>query len=568
MLTTDKDSCLTLVDVAFSHGVRHAVVSPGSRNAPLLVALARDNRIARHVVIDERSAAFIALGIASQTTQPVMLVCTSGTALLNYAPAIAEAYYRQLPLIVVSADRPAEWIDQDDSQTIRQPGALANFVKRTYALKAECADDTQRWWINRELNDAMLTALDGRRGPVHINISIDEPLNTMADNASRQQPRVIKVVAPRQELSLSETRWIAAELASPRKLLIIGGFHEPDERLNKALASIARLPNAAVMAENIANLRFTELIDNIDSTLSVIPDGEIEALRPDVVLSFGGALVSRLVKRFLRESPATEHWYVGHVDHTVDCFQSLTRRVEMDPSMFFSQLAAALRPHRAYCNYAAWWRSARDAARQSHERYIATLPWCDLKMFHQLFNAIPRGWHLQLSNGTAIRYAQLFNNDRIARRDCNRGVSGIDGSTSTAIGASLCHDGVTLLVTGDMSAQYDIGALASPLISPRLKILVVCNGGGGIFRFIQSTSRLPELNDYFACGTRLPLRQLCDGFSMAYFQASDSKEFDQQFRLFAAEKRQPALMAVYTDGMLSAETLRGYFNRNKSTLKP
>ena len=134
MESTAKKQCNILVDVLIAHGIRHFVMSPGSRNAPIIVALARRDGIERHVVVDERSAAFIALGLAQQTGEPVAVVCTSGTALLNYAPAVAEAYYQKLPLIVISADRPMEWIDQDDSQTIRQYEALAQFVKKSYDL--------------------------------------------------------------------------------------------------------------------------------------------------------------------------------------------------------------------------------------------------------------------------------------------------------------------------------------------------------------------------------------------------------------------------------------------------
>lgn len=569
MTVPDKSGCNILVELLRKHGVEHVVLSPGSRNAPLIMAVVRDGSLKSHVVIDERSAAFVALGIAEISGRPVALVCTSGTALLNYAPAVAEAYYKRLPLIVISADRPIEWIDQDDSQTIRQPGALANFVKRTYTVAAECETDVSRWWVNREINDAILTATTRCKGPVHINMSIDEPLTLTKEVNRVDKERYVDVVRPRDDMSVSEVRWLAAELASPRKVMIIAGFGAPNDKLNRALERLSLLPNVVVLAENIANLRFNGLIDNIDTVLSSIPCQDMRLLAPDVVLSFGGALVSRLVKKFLRESPDVSHWHVGINDRTIDCFMSLRRRVEVEPQIFFPQLASAMHSHKSYSDYAARWKTLRNKAVNSHEMYLSDIPWSDFAVFKKIYELAPKGWNLQLSNGTAIRYSQLFSSSHFSRYDCNRGVSGIDGSTSTALGASLAYDGVTLLVTGDMSAQYDIGALASSLLTPRLKIIVICNGGGSIFRFIPSTSSLPEVNDYFSCQVNLPLRELCAGYGLAYYEAADSKRFEKEFNSFAKERNRPALLAVYTDGLLSAEILRGYFNRsNKSTLKP
>lgn len=569
MTVVDKDGCNILADLLAKHGVKNAILSPGSRNAPIVVSLARKKGIETHVVIDERSAAFVALGIAEVTDEPVAIVCTSGTAVLNYAPAVAEAYYKQLPLIVISADRPAEWIDQDDSQTLRQPGVLDNFVKKTYALKAECSGPTEAWWLNREINDALMTACGDCRGPVHINMAVDEPLTPMTTHLRREAERLIAVTRPREDASLGEIRWLASQLGAPRKVMVVAGFMSPDETLNRALAKLAKMPNFVVLAENLANLRFPDLVLSIDSVLCAIPEAEMDRFRPDVVITCGGALVSRLVKRFLRQSPGLRHWHVGHNEHAVDCFQSLERRILMNPGVFFAQLSSAVQAHKSFDVYGAMWKRLRKNAERSHDEFVSAAPWCDLTAFARLYPLIPKGCNLQLSNGTSIRYSQLFSSSKIARYDCNRGVSGIDGSTSTAIGASLAYQGVTLLITGDMSAQYDVGALASALLSPDFKMVVLCNGGGAIFRFIGSTSSLPELNEYFACGANLPLDKLCEGYGISFFEVSESDDLESVFSDFISEKSRPALLAIHTDGLLSAEVLKQYFNRNKSTnLRP
>ena len=223
METTDKEVCNILADVVIAHGVRRAVLSPGSRNAPLLVALARREEIDKYVIVDERSAAFVALGMAQQLGEPVMLVCTSGTAVLNYAPAIAEAYYQKLPLIVVSADRPKEWIDQDDSQTIRQFEVLSQFVKKSYDIPARCNDDIARWYANRIVNDAMIEAMSGRKAPVHINVQLDEPLAGLSEYEGSQ--RVIEMIAPSQSVSGCDMEKLLDE-AVGKDILVIAGFGE------------------------------------------------------------------------------------------------------------------------------------------------------------------------------------------------------------------------------------------------------------------------------------------------------------------------------------------------------
>ncbi len=565
MYTTDKNSCVVLVELLKSHGVRHVVVSPGSRNAPIVVALSSCDDMEKIVVVDERSAAFVALGIASQSGEMVALVCTSGTAVLNYAPAIAEAYYRKLPLIVISADRPMEWIDQDDSQTLRQYEALSHYVKGNYNIPAPCDDETARWYVNRVVNDALLAAKSGRRAPVHINIQLDEPLNGRGPVDGSSYIRVIDKLSPCEALSESDAVRLSRELVETKKVLIIAGFNAPNQRLCGALQRLAKESNVVVMTETIANLHSKLFIESIDRVLSVLDDDQKHNLCPDLVITLGGAIVSRFVKQYLRQQPIKKHWHVGITDTTIDCFKALTLRIDMEPEAFFTQLADGLSECGVNSNYAHQWKNVELYASQLHNRYVDSVQWSDLKAFATILPRIPQDWNLQLSNGTSIRYAQLFASSHIRRCDCNRGVSGIDGCTSTAIGASVVYDGTTLLISGDMSAQYDVGALACRAITSRFKMIVICNGGGGIFRFIKSTSQLPELENYFAVPSELPLRQLADGYGFAYYEARNQHELIAQFDAFAAEQDNPAIMAIYTPAQESADILTGYFERHKSS---
>lgn len=549
-----------LVDLLERHGVNQVFASPGSRNTPLLIALSRSEVIKTQMVVDERVAAFMALGFSTITSKPVAIVCTSGTALLNYAPAVAEAYYRKAPLIVISADRPAEWIDQDDSQTLRQRDALANFVKNSYDIPA-IDTENMRWYADRQINDAILTAISGRPGPVHINIQIDEPIGALSET-SGPESRLISMITPREDLPVKDIRELGCTIASPRKVMIIAGFMQPDSTLNKALNKLSRLPNFIVLTETIANLHGNDFISGIDATLSALSEEDKKTLAPDVVITLGGALVSRFVKQYLRTIRPLEHWHVGKSLTTIDCFKTLTLRVEIRPDVFFQQLASAMQPHTGECDFRRRWLAVRDASQSLHQSYVAKAPWSDLKAFATMMPIIPGNYNLQLSNGTPVRYAQLFTSHKVHRSDCNRGVSGIDGSTSTAIGATLAYNAApTLLITGDMSAQYDIGALGSlPSIPPRFKMVVINNGGGGIFRFIKTTRDLDIVESCFEQPCRLPIRELAKAYEFSFFTADSEATLREEFKKFIEETQRPAIIEIITSGEISGTVLKDYFN--------
>ncbi len=559
MKTTDKLGCNLLVELLERHGVRRVVLSPGSRNAPLLMAFSRSN-IQEYVVVDERSAAFMALGMSQRSDEPVALVCTSGTALLNYAPAVAEAYYQHLPLVVISADRPMEWIDQDDSQTLRQPGVLSHIVKQSYNLTAELSQPVDNWYFNRCINEAMHIALSGERGPVHINISIAEPLTREAVYQGGDE-RVISRIPAASLPDAKSMELLAGEFAAARQVLVLVAFTQPDPLLSEALARLAQLPQVAILTESIANVQGEGIIPTIDRVYTTINSEELRTLTPDLLITVGGSLVSRMIKSWLRQCKPQAHWRISLGNQVVDTMQSLTRHIEADASLFLDDLSRQVTPVES--DYAQRWHAWEEVATRRHDDYLSQVGWCDMKAFSMLFPAIPQGTSLQLSNGTTIRYAQLFPCSQVLRSHCNRGVSGIDGSTSTAVGAACVGEENTLLVTGDMSFSYDLNGLASAYLSPRFKMIVICNGGGGIFRFIRPTCDLPELESCFEVHRDLPMEKYADLFGLCYFEATDEVTLAEVLPRFFAEQDAPALLAIKTPREYNAEVLKNYFTGAK-----
>ena len=559
-LTTDHEICQMIVSVLKAHGVKHVVLSPGSRNAPLLVAFARDCDIKKYVIVDERSAAFVAAGIAQQCNAPVALVCTSGSAVLNYAPAVAEAYYQRLPLVVISGDRPIEWIDQNDSQTIRQNGVLANVVKRTYDVPAACGSDVERWWVNRMLNDAMTMTKRAPQAPVHINVQLREPLCGEAQRSLHKE-RIVTDVAVERKVDNASMKHFANAIIGGLKIMVVVGMCKYDQKLNTALSQLAQLPNFVVLTETISNLHDSRFIPTIDRTFQAVPYAERSEYAPDVLITFGGALVSRMIKQYLRKFSAAEHWRIGIEENLIDTIQNMTSIIDIEPAQFFGQLAESVAgTHNIASDYAQKWKRAESEAALRHAKYIDSIEWCDLKAFSHILPSVPADYNVQLSNGTTVRYAQLFDTPNIMKSNGNRGVAGIDGSTSTALGVSLAdtsHN--TVLITGDMSLSYDLNGMASQYNSGRFKIIVMCNGGGGIFRFIKGPSDLPELESCFEVSRDLPIDKYAAAFGFDYFCADSEQMLESVLPIFWSNN-EASILAVYTPKEKNALILRRYFH--------
>lgn len=559
METTDKKTCRELITILAAHGVSDIVLSPGSRNTPLIIAAHRDSSVRTHVVIDERCAGFFALGLALQSKRPTALICTSGSAVLNYAPAMAEAYYRHVPLIAISADRPAEWIDQDDSQTIRQSNVLGNIVKGSFDINGENSTPVVRRHAVRSINDAALLATQLPQGPVHINIRIDEPLGN-TETVTATKPAKIELTGNhRYGFTDGEATALLKELDN-KNILVVAGFGSRDSALDAAIDRFAASHAAAVLHEVQSNLHPACGIGNIDACLSAMSAADADTMRPDVVITMGGAIVSRMVKHYLRNTAGLVHWHITHSPHSIDCFGALTRRIEHNEADVFDSLSPdGKQPSQRQLTFRHQWLETSKKAQCLTADYLNGCEWSDFKAMGRLVSKIPASWNIHLSNGTCVRYAQLFDCKNIHDIQCNRGVSGIDGSSSTAVGAHTAYDGITLLVSGDMSAQYDAGAFALNQITPRFKLAVLNNSGGGIFRFIKSTSGLDECEECFAAKVNLPLKGIAAAYGFAYFEADNEQSFEDMFDAFAAETTRPSILNIITPAQKSADILKKFF---------
>lgn len=549
---SNHKSVYEVLQACLANGVKQVVISPGSRNAPLILSFAKHSEIECFSIVDERTAAFFALGLSQQSQLPTALICTSGTAVLNYAPAVAEAYEQNIPLLVLSADRPQEFIDQGVGQAIRQKSILNNFVERSYQLPSR--NTSQDVAYARRLANEAVTLCKSKSRPVHINIPLWEPLYDKAEYDENTY-KSIHTVDLSQKLTERELQRLGEKLNSSTKILIVVGFIAENPSLNKLLDNIVSEGKAVVLAESIANLKSDKFHYNIDRLLSAMVDEE--PFRPDLLITLGGTLISKMIKQWLRENPAQEHWHLNSRGYFVDTFQCLTENIPLASDVFFEQITAYWKGNSQ--KFTDEWQQLAEKAEKKHLAYAAQTSWSDFQAFAVLLQYLPEESLLHLGNSTIIRYHQLFPYNAKLNYSSNRGVSGIDGCTSTAVGAAYNFNDFTTLITGDISLGYDSNALWHQYVSPRLRIIVINNGGGGIFRFLEAPSKQQELEEFFeTTHSNRNYEHLTKHWGIDYLSVATKSDLENILQDFYSGER-AKLLEIHTPQMDNAKVLRGYF---------
>ena len=549
MIST-KQEVQILAALMLQKGITHVVISPGSRNAPLINTFDGLAEFTCYNVVDERSAAFFAMGLALKLKQPVAVACTSGSAILNYASAAAEAFYQKIPLLILSADRPREWIDQGDGQTIRQENALLNVVKKSISLTGGMRDETEIWHNTRLINEGLNALVQPEAGSVHINLPFAEPLYGLTDNIL---PKVKNISLLGKEISLSEeeikhlkTQWNEAN----RKIILVGQM-QADAELNQLLCKFSEEKDVVVLSEKTSNIQGEYIIDSIDN---VIFHNNDEALSPDLLVTLGGQIVSKKVKAFLRQNKAKNHWHFSPSMDAQDTFMSLTEVIAADATNVLKQMPLS---QNTSSDFATKWQSLNAKMAELNLKYAESLDFCDFKVYESIIKALPEGSTLHLSNSTPARYIQLFPMKNVVYQ-CNRGTSGIDGVMSTASGYALADDGLNLLIIGDLTFFYDSNALWNRHFPSNLKIVLINNGGGDIFRFIPGSSDVPASEKHFAARHSTKAKGLVENFGINYFQASDLNDFEMQLKeLLSSDKS--GVLEVFTPNEINTQILRDYF---------
>ena len=512
---SNKENVNILTALLVKAGVKHAVVCPGSRNAPIVHNLNECPDIVCYPVTDERSAGFYALGMSQYLQKPVAVCVTSGTALLNLAPAVAEAYYQHIPLVVISADRPQAWIDQLDGQTLPQSDAFGRFVSNAVSLP-EPHDNEERWYCNRLINEALIV----RHAPVHINVPISEPLFDFTV-ATLPQERMIELI-PADTSPHVLSHVCRMFMQSKRPMLIAGQPMNP----------------------------------NLDEAVVLV--GEDERYVPDFVLYIGGSIVSKRMKHFLRK--AKETWIVNETGEVNDTFMNLTHVVQGNGAVVADQIRFLLEQH-PHPFVQMWEELLVKVRRQAEEYHPCYSQMAAVKCFEEKLSAIHHSLssisQVHYANSSAIRLANIFANHHVW---CNRGVNGIEGSLSTAAGFSVVSDEKVFCVIGDLSFFYDQNALWNQNLKGNLRILLLNNGKGGIFNMLKGLEQSPVRDKFVAAEHHASAEGICLQNDVVYLKVMNIEEIQQGINtLLYMESQRPVLLEVFTDASEDERVYKNYY---------
>ena len=573
----------TVVRLCENYGIEHIVICAGSRNAPLTNGFVSQPFFKTYSIVDERAAAFFALGMAQQLKKPVAVVCTSGSALLNFYPAIAEAYYSDIPLVVLSADRMPHRIDIGDGQTIRQTGVFEPHLeaaaylkpdvshasatllqnpmqqlvpKNASALQIEQIQQQHQKENEKEIKTVLKKALEAQ-GPVHLNIPMEEPLYEMTDQLLKLD---ISLPNQNKEESLPEGfKDIKERWHSSTKKWIIIGQQAPGVLKEELINQLCGDPSVVVFSETTSNIYHPQSIPSIDTLMAPLEQSEEQyskQIRPELLLTLGGMVVSKKIKFFLRKYQPQAHWHIDS-KKAYNTYYCLKRFFKNNPQFFLNKLYSD--STRKQSTFQSEVLALYQGFKKKSTSYLDELPFSDLSVFQFLARQFPEQRQIQLANSSSIRYAQLFKWPKDTHFFCNRGTSGIDGSTATAIGAAQITQRPTVLITGDLSFFYDINGLWNESIPKHFKIILINNQGGGIFRILPGNKDTPSYDRFFETVHQRDARPIAKAFNLGYQQVTKYWSLKRKFSKFIRTNDKPQLLEIKTPRKLNDTVLLNYF---------
>jgi 2-succinyl-5-enolpyruvyl-6-hydroxy-3-cyclohexene-1-carboxylate synthase len=557
MISSSKIMVQLIVDQLLAYDIRKVVISPGSRNAPFSIAFDEHPEIETFVVHDERSAGFIALGMAQELGETVALCCTSGSACLNYYPAVSEAYYRSIPLLVLTADRPAAWINHGYGQTIVQRDVYKNHILGSLEMDEDLFGQKGIKQHQAELASLLSVTKSTWKGPIHLNVGLNEPLYQIVEKTVDYGFRLSEELhAKRID---SEQMDVIIKEINQSKVLVLCGQMEQNLKLQQELIKLASFPNIVVLVENTSNIQHERFIHCIDRTLNGF-DQNNEAFKPEILITIGGAVVSKRIKAYLRNAGVQKHYKIGAEFPEMDTYRCLSQAIALAPSDFFEQINECELTANTH-NFNGKWKAvdimAKDRSLDFMSEFSALT---DLQVFQNIQDFLPENSILHLANSSVVRYAQLFDPLPGVRYESNRGTSGIDGSTSTALGAAIVNPTKQhVLISGDISFLYDSNALWYEPFPQNFKLIVIQNFGGGIFQIIAGPADSKQREKYFEAKQTKSPAAIAQAFGRQSKTISTLDELTDYLPLFFDPSCETQVLEVQTDDINNATDLDRYF---------
>ena len=531
---TDIESIQITIALLKEYNIRHLVLSAGSRHTPFVRSVESDKFFTCYSVVDERSAGFFALGLIQELRCPVVIACTSGTSVANYASTTAEAFYNQLPLVVISVDRNPYYLNQQEEQMIPQREMLQSVCRKSVTLPM-IKDSKDAWQCNRLVNEALLALDHHGKGPVHINIPVEQGLFSF--NADKL-PKVNKIDRVMPD---AEDAWLrkAGELKNARILVSYGQNSPIDEEKIALLERFAQRYNAVFMVDHLSNLHCYGAV-NVYNAARARYSTVVGEMVPDIVIAMNGNSVE--IRGWLISRGGNyRFWNVLESGELSDPFRCLDTVFECDPFTFIEKMVS-LAPEKDCTNkYYREWQELLAEVRQPEYDYS------DIYAVEEMMKRLPKNSLLHLANSNSVRFPQHFDLDPSVSVYCNRGTNGIDGSMSTFIGQSCVHDGLCFLLIGDLSFFYDMNALWNKYVGKNVRILLNNNACGEIF-YMNKQQDPKTVGRHIAADHETSARAWVTARGFRYLCATNKEELREAYEEFFREDAEgPIFLEVMTD---------------------
>lgn len=553
---------VNIAEICVQHKIEQAVICPGSRSAALTLAFARHPKIETFVIPDERSAGFIALGLSQSSSKPVVIVCTSGTAAANLYPSIIEAYYQKVPLLILTADRPPEWVDQQDGQTIRQQNIFQNHVLASYQFPVSFDHDEAIWHSEKMISEAIIKTSGSTSGPVHVNVPIREPFYPSTEENYHFSDNIKIIKSPNPEIEPSE-KWankLIKELHNYDKILVVVGQTRISEKFKYCLNQIQKKSKWVMVGDITSNISSLDhSITKHDIILEDIED--YKNLKPDLLITFGQGVLSKSLKTFIRKNPPAEHWNVGINEEVIDPFKTLSKKVRLNAEMFFSIVSeSSFDLSETQSHYFNHWYEKDSQSTVFLDEFLWKDTLSEFHVVNEILKKLPNQSTLHLSNSMPVRYANYLGieNKKEIQIWANRGTSGIDGCTSTAVGHAIAGKSIHTLISGDLAFFYDRNGLWHSHLPSNLRVVVLNNHGGGIFRQINGPKQLKELEEFFETNQKLTAANTARDFGMKYFKVKTIEAMPGFLEQFFDEKGGASILEIETDPKINQQIFEDF----------
>lgn len=557
---SSKKIVQSLGEILKSKSVFNIIISPGSRNAPIIIHFTLHKDFKTYSIVDERCAGFFALGIAQQIRKPVVISCTSGSAVVNFYPAVTEAFYQSIPLILLTADRPKEIIDVFEGQSIHQENIFQKHVITSVQL-TEDESKSGIWYNDRLINESINKCIFKSK-PIHINIPFSEPLYNTT-NHLQVKPKIIKTIPVKNYIEIYNYKKEQYIWNKYEKKMILLGLYYPEKNMEKILRKLSLDSSIVIFTETTSHVHGKFFFSNIDQLIFNMNAKKWKSLRPHILLTIGINIISKKIKFLLRKYPPIYHWHIGkHYENYPDTYYKLTTYWPINPESFFQIFDNSNNISISTSDYRKKWEKLKKKRMKKHKFFLKKeKSFSDLKVLFFVFKSIPNNTILQLGNSMIVRYYQLFDKKKYSIKSyCNRGTSGIDGCVSTAVGSAAIIKKTVTLVIGDISFFYDSNALWNNYIPKNFRIILINNGGGNIFRFISENKFPEKIFNFFETKHIFSAEKICEMYHWKYEKVSNQSALKNSLSCFWKKSNHPCLLEINTQKSNNAKIFKKYLS--------